>query len=89
MELEGYQDCKHSLSSKLTSRAHGRSAAFEMGEQVQQAIFGFLELQRDGIDSLMKMVKHDMRDLEIIKRRTQSEGIYSNVSNAASTKSFE
>jgi len=69
MELENYQDSKLSLSD---SRESG-SSSFDNQEQEQMAIFSFLELQRDGIESLMKIVKRDMRDLEIIKRRTMAE----------------
>ncbi len=42
-------------------------------EQDQLAILNFPELQREGIESLMKIMRRDMRDLDIIKRRTQAE----------------
>jgi hypothetical protein len=69
LELEDHQESNVKLS--LRTAEPGEFAALQ--EQDQLAILNFLELQREGIDSLMKIVRRDMRDLDIIKRRTQAE----------------
>jgi len=61
LELED-QSASHSLSTELNKTSQA------MQEQEQQAIFNFLELQREGIEGLMNIVKRDIRDLEIIKK---------------------
>mmetsp|Transcript_6354 Transcript_6354/g.14043 ORF Transcript_6354/g.14043 Transcript_6354/m.14043 type:complete len:535 (-) Transcript_6354:14-1618(-) len=71
LELEDHEESKLSLSA--ADMAQSRSPFFKMQDQDQQAIFNFLELQRDGIESLMKIAKRDMRDLEIIQRKAMSE----------------
>jgi hypothetical protein len=65
MELNDFQDPKLSLSSELQLAGSN----FEAMEQDQAAIFNFLELQREGIDSLMKIVRKDLRDLEIMRNK--------------------
>ncbi|GBG32409.1 Nuclear pore complex protein NUP54 [Hondaea fermentalgiana] len=68
LELEDYQDAKGFGSGDL------RQANNVMQEQDQEALFNFLELQREGIAKLMDIVKRDMRDLEIIKRKVHAPG---------------
>jgi hypothetical protein len=69
LELDDYQENNAKLS--LRAAEPGEFAALQ--EQDQLSILNFLELQREGIESLMKIVRSDMRDLNIIKRRTQAE----------------
>lgn len=71
LELEDYQDTKGFGSGDPRQAGNTGST---MQEQDQEALFNFLELQRDGIAKLMDIVKRDMRDLEIIKRKVHSTG---------------
>jgi len=69
------EDCQNS-SLSLSEIQPGSAGSLASEEQDRQAIYGFLEMQREGIDNLMKVVKRDMRDLEIIKRRTSEYNGY-------------
>lgn len=49
--------------------AHKRGDGLGLQAKEEEALFKFLEFQRDGLEHLMKIVKKDMRDLHIIQAR--------------------
>jgi len=49
--------------------ANMTNGLFGLNQEEEQAVFNFLENQRDGLEQLMKIVKKDMRDLSIIQNR--------------------
>lgn len=54
---------------EVHTNSNGNRNKLGFEEKEEKTIFSFLELQRDGLEQLMKNVKKNMRDLQIIQNR--------------------
>jgi len=86
--LNNPKGCKaqlHQIATQLSmsdvynnGRRHENSGTpgglFGLNDEEEQAVFNYLENQRDGLEQLMKIVKKDMRDLAIIQNKIAPHG---------------